>query len=53
MREIRLELQKRRHRPVREQGAWLGAVVRGYFVYHAVPNNIRPIDRFRTEVVRT
>ena len=53
LREIRFELRKRRHRPVREQGAWLGAVVRGYFAYHAVPNNIRRMDRFRTEVVRT
>jgi hypothetical protein len=28
------------------------ALVRGYFAYHAVPTNIRCLDRFRTEIVR-
>lgn len=51
--EVRLELQRRRHRPIPEQGAWLGAVVRGYFAYHAVPTNIDKLDSFRTEVTRT
>ena len=37
---------------IREQGRWLGAVVRGYFAYHAVPTNLQALGEFRTEVVR-
>jgi RNA-directed DNA polymerase len=51
--EVRLELLRRRHQPIPEQGAWLGAVVRGYFAYHAVPTNIDRLESFRTEVTRT
>ncbi len=51
--EICLEVQRRRHRPTPEQGAWLGAVVRGYFAYYAVPTNSDRLEGFRTEVVHT
>jgi group II intron reverse transcriptase/maturase len=51
--EVRLELQRRRHYPIPEQGAWLAAVVRGYFAYHAVPHNIKRLSSFRTEIIRT
>jgi group II intron reverse transcriptase/maturase len=51
--EIRVELQRRRHRPVPEQGSWIRAVVRGYFAYHAVPSNIDRLAAFRTEVTRS
>lgn len=36
-----------RHRPIPEQGRWLGAVVRGYFNYHAIPGNTPALWRFR------
>ena len=49
---VREELRRRRHRPVPEQSAWLASVVRGYFAYHAVPTNIRPLGAFRFQVVR-
>ncbi|WP_437313109.1 group II intron reverse transcriptase/maturase [Sorangium sp. So ce385] len=49
---IGVELQRRRHQSVPEQGAWIGAVVRGYFAYHAVPTNVDRLDAFRTEVTR-
>ena len=32
--EVREEMRWRRHQPVREQGKWLGRVVRGFFTYH-------------------
>lgn len=48
---VREELRRRRHRPVPEQGAWLASVVRGYFAYHAVPTNIRPLGAFRFQIV--
>jgi hypothetical protein len=53
LKEIDSELRRRRHRPIPEQGAWLGAVVRGYFAYHAVPTNGSRLNAFRTEVTRT
>jgi hypothetical protein len=52
LREIGDELKRRRHAAIPEQGAWLQRVVRGYFAYHAVPNNIRRLDSFRTQVIR-
>lgn len=52
LREIGTELQRQRHRPIPEQGAWLQRVVRGYFAYHAVPTNIRRLCSFRTQVIR-
>jgi group II intron reverse transcriptase/maturase len=45
-------LKRRMHDAVREQGRWLGTVVRGYFAYHAVPTNLQALGEFRTEVVR-
>ena len=38
------------HRPIPEQGKWLGQVVRGYFNYHAVPTNARALAVFRQRV---
>jgi RNA-directed DNA polymerase len=45
--EIRDALWQHRHAPLDEQGSWLGAVVRGYFAYHAVPNNSTALSEFR------
>jgi RNA-directed DNA polymerase len=45
-------LRRRWHLPIRAQGEWLGAVVRGYFAYHAVPTNYRALVAFRREVER-
>jgi len=39
LREIKVVLRRCMHRPIPEQGKWLGRVVRGYFNYHAVPTN--------------
>ena len=45
--EIRDALWQHWHAPLDEQGSWLGAVVRGYFAYHAVPNNSTALTEFR------
>ncbi|HEU4786005.1 MAG TPA: group II intron reverse transcriptase/maturase [Gemmatimonadaceae bacterium] len=50
---IREELWRRRHLPVPVQGKWIGAVVRGYFAYHAIPTNSRRMCSFRVEVTRS
>ena len=51
LKEIKEELQQRRHQPIPEQGKWLAQVVRGYFAYHAVPTNSASIRAFRHYVV--
>lgn len=38
---IRERLRKMRSRPIREQGAWLARVIRGWANYHAIPGNSR------------
>ena len=40
LREVKANLRRRQHLPIPTQGRWLGAVVRGYFAYHAVPTNV-------------
>ncbi len=47
---VKADLQRRRHEPVAQQGAWLGAVVQGYFNYHAIPGNYEALQQFRTQV---
>jgi hypothetical protein len=53
LREVRAEMRLRRHQKLADQGRWLGAVLRGYYRYHGVPNNIRALSRFRTEIGRS
>jgi RNA-directed DNA polymerase len=50
LRNIKETLRRCMHRPIPEQGKWLGPVVRGYFNYHAVPTNARALDVFRHHV---
>ncbi len=45
-------LKRMRHLPIREQGRWLGSVVRGHFAYYAVPGNTDAIAAFRSQVTR-
>jgi RNA-directed DNA polymerase len=50
LREIKEALRRCMHRPIPEQGKWLGQVVRGYFNYHAVPTNGQAMVVFRHHV---
>jgi RNA-directed DNA polymerase len=52
LQEVKTELRRRWHLPISEQGEWLGRVVRGYFAYHAVPNNGKALKSFRDQVLR-
>ena len=52
LKQIKLELRLRLHRPVYEVGAWLHRVVQGYYRYYAVPRNYPALSAFRDEVVR-
>ena len=49
---IREKLIKKRHEPIGQVGAWLTKVMRGYFNYHAVPDNLKRLVGFRYEVSR-
>ena len=52
LKEVKAKLLAMRHEPVRDQGRWLGAVMRGYCAYHAVPTNLRALSTFRHHVIQ-
>lgn len=45
------QLKINRMLPIAEQGRWLGAVVRGWLNYHAVPGNSGAIHSFKDRIV--
>jgi len=49
---IRDKLVKKRHEPIKQVGAWLKRVIRGYYNYHAVPDNLKRLKGFRYAVCR-
>jgi RNA-directed DNA polymerase len=49
---VHQEMRRRMHWKLADVGKWLGHVVKGYFLYHAVPTNIRALRTFRDEIVR-
>jgi RNA-directed DNA polymerase len=44
---LKVKLRERLHDPVHAVGQWLKRVVNGYYRYHAVPDNLRALWRFR------
>jgi hypothetical protein len=50
LREIKDALRRKMHRPIPEQGSWLGQVVTGYFAYHVVPSNLGSLVAFHNHV---
>jgi RNA-directed DNA polymerase len=52
LRALNIELKRRRHLPIPEQGAWLASVVRGHQGYYAVPGNYEAVNEFRTQIAR-
>ena len=50
LQEIKVQLRRRMHDAIPEQGRWLKAVVSGFFEYHAVPTNSRALVAFRFHV---
>ncbi len=51
LRAIKDQLRKHMHASIPEQGKWLKSVMTGYFVYHAVPTNMRSLQKFRHRVM--
>jgi group II intron reverse transcriptase/maturase len=52
LQEVKTELRRRMHRPIREQGAWLRSVVGGHVRYYGVPMNAWALFIFRHHVGR-
>ena len=50
LKEVKVELHRRMHSPLPEQGKWLRQVVTGFFAYHAVPTNFRVLLVFRAHI---
>jgi hypothetical protein len=50
LRFIKQELRKRLHEPVAKVGAWLKAVLSGYYRYFGVPRNNEALNRLRVVV---
>jgi group II intron reverse transcriptase/maturase len=50
LRELKMELNRRRHEPISKQGQWLKQVVTGWYNYHAVPTNGPALCAFRDHV---
>ena len=42
-----------RHRPVREQRAWLSAVLLGHYAYYGITGNYQRLQEYRYQVVKT
>jgi group II intron reverse transcriptase/maturase len=52
LRAKRLEMRRRMHQPIPEQGRWLASVLRGHYQYYAVPDNIEALSAFRKGLIR-
>ena len=52
LQKLKQELRLRMHEPVVQTGKWLQSVVRGYYLYHAVPGNMSSLAVFRTRLQR-
>jgi group II intron reverse transcriptase/maturase len=52
LKDIQQKLRQRMHEGMAETAKWLATVVRGYFQYHAVPENEERLTAFRNDVLR-
>jgi RNA-directed DNA polymerase len=52
LRANRLEMRRRMHQPIPEQGSWLASVPRGHYQYYAVPDNSDALSVFHRQITR-
>lgn len=52
LRQVKTELRRRMHDPVRAVGKWLGSVVTGHYRYYGVPRNHAALGSFHKAIVR-
>ncbi|MDY6853236.1 MAG: hypothetical protein SWO11_00805 [Thermodesulfobacteriota bacterium] len=48
--ELRIELMKRRYRPIQETVEWLKSILQGHYNYFGVPGNISSMSLFAHEM---
>ena len=52
LKDIQAKLKQRMHESIKDTLKWLQSVVRGYFQYHAIPDNEQRRRVFRKDVLR-
>jgi hypothetical protein len=52
LKALRVEMRRRMHQPIPEQGRWLASVLRGHYRYYAVPDNGKALTAFRLTITR-
>lgn len=52
LKALKIEMKRRLHGPIPEQGKWLRSVLLGHYRYYGVPRNGPAMEAFRKEVVR-
>ena len=52
LKALNIEMKRRRHKPIPEQGKWLRSVLLGHYRYYGVPRNGPAMEAFRKEVIR-
>jgi len=52
LKALNIEMKRRMHIPIPEQGQWLRSVLMGHYQYYGVPRNSPAMNAFRKEVVR-
>ena len=52
LRALKGEIERRRHQPIPQQGAWLASVLQGHYQYYAVPDNIEALRAYRYQTRR-
>lgn len=48
---LSLELRKKLHKPIKEIGQWLQAVLTGHYRYYGVPRNMSALSAFRQHII--
>lgn len=52
LKELRKELLKRRHNPIKNTAKWLSSVIQGHMNYFGVPGNSKSVNLFSFELQR-
>jgi RNA-directed DNA polymerase len=52
LKQLKIELRRRRHWPTKAQARWLRSVIQGHLDHYAVPGNWFAVRQFRTQLVR-
>jgi RNA-directed DNA polymerase len=52
LKELKQEFRRRVHEPLKEQGTWISAVLRGYYQHYGIPYNSDAMESFLYHVKR-